>query len=170
MSPLLFLGILSTIASSGSAAALDGRAIANQGWSLQAPTCPSATKSCGGTFCCPSASFCQNTGNGEVMACCPSGMYGRFHQTKCFINMVAIASNCRGSVEGSPSCADPAWSLWKGTYGNSFCCEVDLIGAFRNGDTTAGICVSSVPTGYLAAQLVSRQNLVVIYSSYISIN
>ena len=66
------------------------------------------------------------------------------------------ASNCRGSVEGSPSCADPAWSLWKGQYGNGFCCQVGLKGAFRYGDPTAGICGDSVPAGYNAAELVSQ--------------
>ncbi|KAI5460864.1 glycoside hydrolase family 71 protein [Mariannaea sp. PMI_226] len=116
---------------------LRNRAVANQGWSLVSATCPANSKSCGGSACCPSSSNCQTTGNGEVMACCPT------------------TSNCRGSVEGNPTCADPAWSLWKGQFGNGFCCQVGQVGAYRSGDATAGVCGSSVPSGYTAAQLVT---------------
>ncbi|KAJ9150800.1 Glycoside hydrolase family 71 protein [Pleurostoma richardsiae] len=81
--------------------------------------------------------YCQATGNGEVYACCPS------------------TSNCRGSVEGNPVCADSAWSLWKGSYGNGFCCEIGLLGAFVNGGSVAGTCVTSVPATMSTAVLVT---------------
>lgn len=68
------------------------------------------------------------------------------------------ASNCRGSVEGAPSCANAAWSLWTGSFGNGFCCEVGLTGAFVNGGSVAGICVTSVPSGYSTASLVRKLN------------
>jgi hypothetical protein len=73
--------------------------------------------------------------------------------------MQLSASNCRGSVEGAPSCADASWSLWTGSFGNGFCCQVGLTGAFINGGSVAGICVTSVPSGYSAASLVSNTNL-----------
>lgn len=65
-----------------------------------------------------------------------------------------LASNCVGDIEGDPTCADSAWSLWKGSYGNGFCCEVGMIGAYYNGESVAGKCVTSVPSGYTSAQLV----------------
>ncbi|KAL7821817.1 glycoside hydrolase family 71 protein [Trichoderma gracile] len=135
---LIVVGALSSPALSAVLSPLQLRAVAGQGWSLQSSTCPSGTKSCGNGSCCPSTSYCQATGNGEVTACCPT------------------TSNCRGSVEGAPTCASPAWSLWRGSYGNGFCCEVGLTGAFVNGGSVAGICVSSVPSGYSTASLVTK--------------
>ncbi|KAL6876971.1 glycoside hydrolase family 71 protein [Trichoderma novae-zelandiae] len=135
---LIAVGALSSPALSAVLSPLQLRAVAGQGWSLQSSTCPSGTQSCGNGSCCPSTSYCQATGNGEVTACCPT------------------TSNCRGSVEGAPSCASPAWSLWTGSFGNGFCCEVGLTGAFVNGGSVAGICVPSVPSGYSTASLASK--------------
>ncbi|TFB02978.1 Glucan endo-1,3-alpha-glucosidase agn1 [Trichoderma ghanense] len=135
---LIVAGALSSPALSAVVSPLQRRAVAGQGWSLQSSTCPSDTQSCGNGSCCPPTSHCQATGNGEVTACCPT------------------TSNCRGSVEGAPTCASPAWSLWTGSFGNGFCCEVGLTGAFVNGGSVAGICVTSVPSGYSTASLVSK--------------
>ncbi|KND88090.1 Glucan endo-1,3-alpha-glucosidase agn1 [Tolypocladium ophioglossoides CBS 100239] len=133
--PAYILGGLAPGALSVALQSLHGRAVAGQGWSLQSATCPANSQSCGNGSCCPQTSQCQATGNGEVVACCPN------------------SNNCRGSVEGSPTCADPAWSLWAGQYGNGFCCQVGLVGAYSSGQSTAGSCASSVPAGYTAAQL-----------------
>ncbi|PON30855.1 hypothetical protein TGAM01_v200275 [Trichoderma gamsii] len=134
----VIFGSLASSALSTAVPPLQPRAVAGQGWSLQSASCPANTKSCGNGSCCPSTSNCQSTGNGEVEACCPS------------------TSNCRGSVEGAPSCANAAWSLWTGSFGNGFCCEVGLTGAFVNGGSVAGICVTSVPSGYSTASLVTK--------------
>ncbi|KAL7939329.1 glycoside hydrolase family 71 protein [Trichoderma chlorosporum] len=138
LASIIGVGFLSSTAFSAAFSPLQLRAVANQGWSLQSESCPSGAQSCGNTSCCPSTSHCQATGNGEVEACCPT------------------TSNCRGSVEGAPSCASPAWSLWTGSFGNGFCCEVGLTGAFVNGGTVAGICATAVPSGYSTASLVSK--------------
>ncbi|KAL7927008.1 glycosyl hydrolase family 71 domain-containing protein [Trichoderma austrokoningii] len=141
MGALRSFSIFATLVSSALSTAitpLQSRAVAGQGWSLQSGSCPADTKSCGNGSCCPSTSNCQSTGNGEVEACCPT------------------TSNCRGSVEGAPSCADTAWSLWTGSFGNGFCCEVGLTGAFVNGGSVAGICVTSVPSVPSTASLASK--------------
>ncbi|KAL6837268.1 glycoside hydrolase family 71 protein [Trichoderma camerunense] len=138
LTSLVVVGVLSSPVLSAALSPLQLRAVAGQGWSLQSASCPSDTQSCGNGSCCPSTSHCQATGNGEVEACCPT------------------TSNCRGSVEGAPSCASPAWSLWTGSFGNGFCCEVGLTGAFQNGGSVAGICGTTVPSGYSTASLVSK--------------
>jgi hypothetical protein len=61
-------------------------------------------------------------------------------------------------VEGNPTCADSSWSLWKGRYGNGFCCEVGLIGAYSASGSTAGSCAASVPADQTSAVLVSKQH------------
>lgn len=140
------------------------RAVAGQGWSLQSGTCPADTKSCGNESCCPSTSNCQATGNGEVEACCPTSkrvFWVASTSTHTDHALQHLASNCRGSVEGAPSCASAAWSLWTGSFGNGFCCEVGLTGAFVNGGSVAGICVTSVPSGYSMASLVRSRILTV---------
>ncbi|KAL2845296.1 hypothetical protein BJY01DRAFT_247769 [Aspergillus pseudoustus] len=105
-----------------SAAVIQERGV-QQGWSLQASTCPSGSAHCGTGACCPSSLFCNNPGNFEVAACC------------------ATANDCRGSVQGAPTCADSAWSRWQGAYGNSFCCLVDMIGVYDYSKPVAGTCV-----------------------------
>ncbi|KAL7796731.1 glycoside hydrolase family 71 protein [Trichoderma ceciliae] len=134
----IILGALASPTLSVAVSPLQLRGVAGQGWSLQSASCPSGTQTCGNMSCCPSTSHCQATGNGEVEACC------------------LTTSNCRGSVEGAPSCASAAWSLWTGSFGNGFCCEVGLTGAFINGASVAGICVTSIPSSYSTTSLVSK--------------
>lgn len=124
-----------------------------QGWSLQAITCPGGSSSCGAGSCCPSALYCASAANDEVAACCTTCtsptrliLYIIWH---CF-----TASNCRGAVEGFPTCADLSWSLWKGLQGNGFCCQVGYIGSYEYHTPVAGTCVTSLPAGATPAVLV----------------
>ncbi|KAL3455761.1 glycosyl hydrolase family 71-domain-containing protein [Aspergillus heterothallicus] len=95
-----------------------------QGWSLQASSCPSGAARCAGTSgCCPSSLYCNAQGNFEVAACCSADR------------------DCRGEVQGAPKCADSAWSQWQGAYGNSFCCAVDMVGTYDYSQPVAGSCV-----------------------------
>ena len=75
MAAARLLVALTAIAASAAAAHfprdLNARAVV-QGWSLQSTTCPQDTTSCGSGACCPSGTYCQATGNGEVPACCLS--------------------------------------------------------------------------------------------------
>ncbi|KAJ0415233.1 glycosyl hydrolase family 71-domain-containing protein [Aspergillus carlsbadensis] len=121
-----------------SAAVIQERAI-QQGWSLQASNCPGGSVRCGTAACCPSGLFCNTAGNFEVAACC------------------ATAHDCRGSVQGAPTCADGAWSRWQGAYGNSFCCQTDMIGVYDYSTPVAGTCVAPGQAGTAtSARLVSR--------------
>lgn len=114
---------------------LDVRSVA-QGWSLQASTCPSDSTTCSSGGCCPSTLTCNAAASDEVAACCSDG-------------------DCRGSVEGAPTCADSSWSLYKGLNGNGFCCEVGQVGVM---DYTSGSmsCVAKGSVGSSStAELVS---------------
>jgi glucan endo-1,3-alpha-glucosidase len=114
---------------------LEARAV-QQGWSLQASSAPAGTTSCGSGSFCPSSLKCNPAATAEVAACCTSG-------------------DCRGSVEGAPTCADDSWSLWKGYNGNGFCCTSDQVGSYDSTKPIAGTCGSSVAAGATSAQIVS---------------
>ena len=157
---LLLLGAYSPLL--GSAATILQRSV-SQGWSLQSTTCPSGTNSCGGGACCPSSMHCFAAQTDEVASCCSTSEVFVSGNSIGGHSADSLPSNldsvCVGAIESAPKCADSAWSLWQGLQGNTFCCEVGMIGVYDSSGKVAGTCVSSGAVGTLtSASIVSLES------------
>jgi glucan endo-1,3-alpha-glucosidase len=140
--------------------ALAARSV-QQGWSLYASSAPSGAVDCGNNMYCPSGTSCNAAATNEVAACCtctltPCPLISILEGTTA--DKPNPAGDCRGAVEGAPSCADSTWNLWKGLDGNGFCCETGKVGVFDYKTRIAGTCIDSgaaAPAGAANAVLMS---------------
>lgn len=79
--------------------------------------------------------------------------------------MCPLGSDCGPTIKSFPVCADPSLVLYKGRYGEYFCCPSNQQGIYpANG--AAGLCVASDMPVSATQSAVKVRSLLPVYNAY----